>query len=74
MGKLTTTLEAGLKIGKSPEVIRKACREGRLPATKKSERFLIDEDDLIRWASQVGDKWQSQAEEPENRRCSHVQA
>jgi excisionase family DNA binding protein len=51
---LLTTWEAGLLLQIPPETVREACRERRLPAVKKSGRFLVEKADLVDWAARTG--------------------
>jgi excisionase family DNA binding protein len=43
---MMTVLEAGRRVGRDPETVRRWIRSGRLPSTKVGTRHLIEADDV----------------------------
>ena len=50
-----SVVEAGEVLGVHWETVKRMCREGRLPASKVHNMWLIDQDDLARFAASYKD-------------------
>ena len=50
IGNYVSVVEAGEVLGVHWETVKRLCREGRIPASKVHNMWLIDQDDLARFA------------------------
>ena len=51
-----SVVEAGEALGVHWETVKRLCREGRIPAGKVHNMWLIDQDDLARFAAVYNDR------------------